>query len=116
MPKRYEPSSYADLFVILEFAQCREVFLRAGWGPFLSSLQGHGDGIYMQFAVGFDGRIAHVGSLNFAVTEESIATATKLPRMGDRWFKNHQLSRSSYNWVFKIEFEIISGAKGYAKE
>jgi hypothetical protein len=116
MPKRYEPSSYADLFSIPEFAQCREVFLRAGWGPFLSSLQGHDDGLSMQFAVGFDGKIAHVGSLNFAVTEESIVAATKLPRMGDRWFKNHQLPRSSYNRVFKPEFESISGEKGYAKE
>ena len=116
MPKRYEPSSYADLFAIPEFAQCREVFLHVGWGPFLSSLQGHDDGLSMQFAVGFDGKIAHVGSLNFAVTEESIVAATKLPRMGDRWFKNHQLPRSSYNGVFKPKFEIILGAKGYVKE
>jgi hypothetical protein len=83
------------------------VFLHVGWGPFLSSLQGHYDGISMQFAVGFDGRITHVGSLNFAVTEESIAATTKLPRIGDRWFKNHQLPRYSYNRVFKPEFERI---------
>jgi hypothetical protein len=36
--------------------------------------------------------------------------------MGDRWFKNHQLPRSSYNRVFKPEFESISGVKGYTKE
>jgi hypothetical protein len=70
----------------------------------------------MQFAVGFDGKTTHVGSLIFEVTEETISTATKLPIMGDRWFKNHQLSRSSYNRVFKLEFESISGEKGYAKE
>jgi hypothetical protein len=70
----------------------------------------------MKFVVGFDCKIAHVGSLNFAVTEESIVAATKLPRMGDRWLKNHQLSRSSYNRVFKPEFESILGEKGYAKE
>jgi hypothetical protein len=116
MPKRYEPSSYADLFVIPKFAQFREVFLHAGWGPFLSSFQGHDDGLSMQFVVGFDGKIAHVGSLKFAVTEESIAATTILPRMGDRWFKNHQLPRSSYNKVFKPEFESISGEKGYDKE
>jgi hypothetical protein len=67
------------------------VLLCARWGPFFSSLQGHDDDISMQFAVGFDGEIEHVGYLNFVVTEESIAAATKLPRMGDRWFKNHQL-------------------------
>jgi hypothetical protein len=116
MPKRYEPSSYADLFAIPEFAQCREVFLHVGWGPFLSSFQGHDDCLSMQFAVGFDGRIAHVGSLNFAVTEESIVAATKIPRMGDRWFKNHQLSCSSYKRLFKLEFESISEAKWYSKE
>jgi hypothetical protein len=36
--------------------------------------------------------------------------------MGDRWFKKHQLSHSSYNRVFKPEFESISREKGYAKE
>jgi hypothetical protein len=70
----------------------------------------------MQFLVGFDGKTSHVGSLTFKVTEESIAAATKLQRMGDRWFKNHQSPHSSYNMVFKPEFEIISGETGYAKE
>jgi hypothetical protein len=70
----------------------------------------------MQFEFGFDGNIAHVGSLKFAVTRESIAAAKKFPRMGDRWFKNHQLPHSSYNRVLKPEFERISGEKGYAKE
>jgi hypothetical protein len=70
----------------------------------------------MQFTIGIDGKITHVGSLNFVVTEESIATATKIPRMGDRWFKNHQLPCSSYNRAFKPKFESISGVKGYAKE
>jgi hypothetical protein len=116
MPKRYKPSSYADLFSIPEFTQCREVFLRVGWGPFLSILQGHDDDLSMKFVVGFDGEISHLGSLNFAVIEESIVVATKLPRMGERWFKNHQLSRSSYNRVFKPKFESISGEKGYDKE
>jgi hypothetical protein len=92
------------------------VFLHVGWGPFLSSLQGHDDGIFMQFVVGFDGNKTRVRYLNFAVTEESIVAATKLPRMGDRWFKNHQLSHSSYNRVFNPEFERISGAKWYDKE
>jgi hypothetical protein len=115
MTRRYEPSSYADLFVIPKFAQCREVFLRAGWGPFLSSLQGHDDGLSMQFSVGFNGKTTHLWSLTFEVTEESIASTTKLPRMGDRGFKNHQFPLSSYNRVFKPELNI-SGEKGYDKE
>jgi hypothetical protein len=47
MPRRYKPSSYANLFSIPKFAQCREVFLHAGWGAFLSSLQGHDDSLLL---------------------------------------------------------------------
>jgi hypothetical protein len=116
MPKRYEPSSYADLFSIPEFSQCRGVFLRTGWGPFVSHLQGYDDGISMQFSLSFDGKTARMGPLTFRVSEESIFAATKLPRVGDRWFKNHQLLRSSYKRFFKPEFQNILGAKGYSKE
>jgi hypothetical protein len=44
-------------------------------------------------------------------SEESIASATKLPRVGD-----HQLPKERYNRVFKTEFQNIFGAKGYSKE
>jgi hypothetical protein len=70
----------------------------------------------MQFTLGFDKKMACVGSLTFVVFKESISSATKLPRVGDRWFKHHQLPQSSYNMVFKPEFQNISGAKGYSKE
>jgi hypothetical protein len=41
--------------------------------------------------------------------------ATKLPQIRDRWFKQHQLPRQSYNWVFKLEYQNVSRAKGYSK-
>jgi hypothetical protein len=116
IPKRYEPSSYADIFSIPEFPQCREVFLHARWGPFLSHLQGHDDGISMQFSLSFDGKKTRMGSLTFWVSEESIVAATKLLRMGNRWFKNHKLLCSSYNRVFKTEFQNISGEKEYSRK
>jgi hypothetical protein len=49
-------------------------------------------------------------------SEESIASATKLPIIGDHWFKHHQLPRTSYNRFFKTKFQNISRAKGYSKE
>ena len=68
----------------------RDVY--SGWVAFfLTNLQGHDDAVSLQFALGFDGHIAKVGSLEFPVTEESIALATGLPCTGDRWFKNLQL-------------------------
>jgi hypothetical protein len=41
--------------------------------------------------------------------------ATKLPRVGDRWFKHHHLPQQSYNQVFKPEYQNVSRAKGYSK-
>jgi hypothetical protein len=61
-------------FLILHSA---EVFFRAGWGAFLSHLQGHDEGISMKFSLGFDGKIAHVGSLTFE----------KIPLMQPRSFQ-----------------------------
>jgi hypothetical protein len=52
----------------------------------------------------------------FVVSEESIASTTKLPRVGVCWFKHHQFPREIYNRVFKTKFQNISGVKGYSKE
>jgi hypothetical protein len=52
-------------------------------------LQGHDDGISMQFSLGFDGKTECLGYLTLGASKESIDTTTKLPRIGDRWFKNH---------------------------
>jgi hypothetical protein len=68
MPKHYEPSSYAELLAIPKFTECREIFLRAGWGPFLASLQGHRDGVSLKFSLGFYGRLACIGFVAFLVS------------------------------------------------
>jgi hypothetical protein len=79
-------------------------------------LQGYNDDVSMQFSLRFDGRMAHVGYLTFVVSKESIASATELPRVGDRWIKNHKFPCASYKRIFKPEFQNISGDKGYSNE
>jgi hypothetical protein len=81
------PLHMSSSYPFLEFVSCREIFLCMRWGPFLSSLQGHDDGVSLQFSLSFDGKTAHIRSLTFPISEESIAISTKLPRLGDRWFK-----------------------------
>jgi hypothetical protein len=105
MPKFYEPSSYAELLGIPEFTECREIFLRAWWGPFLAYLQGHDDGVSVQFTLRFDGRMARVGSLAFLFSKESIASTMKFPWVGDHWFKHHQFLRPSYNRVLRTKYQ-----------
>jgi len=60
--------------------------------------------------------MARVGSLAFLVSEESNSSATNLPRVGNHWFKHHQLPRIRYNRFFKPKFQNVSRAKGYSKE
>ena len=90
MPKFYEHSSYVELLAIPKFVECREIFLHRGWGPFLVYPQGHDEGISLQFSLRFDGRMEHVGSLAFLVSEELVSSTMKFPRVGDHWFKHHQ--------------------------
>jgi hypothetical protein len=79
MLNHHEPSSYVELLAILEFEACQEVFLRAGWGKFLASLQGNDDDVSLKFSLGLDEKFSCVGSLVFPVSEESISMAMKLP-------------------------------------
>ena len=115
MLNRHEPSEYGQLLATPEFLACKEMFIRAGWYSFLTNLQGHDDVVSLQFTLGFDGYTAKVGSLEFPVTEESIALATGFPRIGDRWFKNFRLPRKDYDYVFKPEFLAMKGEKGFSK-
>jgi hypothetical protein len=110
MPKWYESSSYADLFSIPEFAQCREVFLRAGWGSFLAHLQGHDDDIFLCNSPSDLMERWRVGSLTFVVSEESISSATKLPRVGDHGLNttscHERAITGSSNLSFRISLEL----------
>jgi len=115
MLNSHEPSWYVKLLSILEFVSCREIFICTRWGVFLSSLQGHDDVLSLQFALNFDGKTAHIRSLTFPISEESISISKKLPRLGDWWLKSYKLSHQAYDHVFKQEYQNISGAKGYSK-
>jgi len=75
---RSEPTSWEELESLEEFQAFREKLLTHGWGDFLHSLQGHDELVSLKFALGFDGRRSHIGTLVFEVSEETIARVTKL--------------------------------------
>lgn len=88
----HEPTSLSELLTLIEFRDCREIFIQVGWNPFLTALSCCDDEVSLQFVVGFDGNQAQIGPLVFSVSEEPIAQATGLPRTDKRWFKNYKLS------------------------
>ena len=83
MINRHEPTAYDQLLDMPKFSAYSELFVRAGWHPFLTALQGHDDVVSLQFSLGFDGHTTKVRSLVFQVTKESVAQAIGLPRRGD---------------------------------
>jgi len=67
---QYEPTSWEKLDAMEEFQVYKKNLLDHGWSEFLHSLQGHGhdDLVSLKFAMGFDGRMAHLIPLIFEVS------------------------------------------------
>ena len=63
----------------------------------------------------FDGVIALVGTLKFAVTKESIGLAMKLPYTGEKWGKNHKVPRVLFQHLFLLEYKDVDSSKGFSE-
>lgn len=61
---------------------------KAGWLSFIEKLNGYHKEITKSFAISLDVMDAEIGDIKFAMTKYFIAEAAKLPRLGERWFKN----------------------------
>jgi len=110
---RAEPTSWADLEALEGFQSFKEKLSAHGWDYFLHLLQGHNEAITLKFALGFDGRRAHMGSLTFQVSEQTIARVTRLPRTGKTCSKNSKVSKLDFKPFLKEEYETVSSTKGY---
>ena len=53
------------------------------------------------FARSFNGAEVEVGDIKFTITEVFIAEATRLPRQGERWFKNIEFHNESWKQILK---------------
>ena len=93
--------------------ECRDIFFREGWNPFLHLLQGFDKEISLIFVKGFDGKMARVGHLLFPVTEETILVITKLLREGTHWNKHFFLPWLTYDFALKTSYQHVEGAKRF---
>jgi hypothetical protein len=90
----------------------REYFQTVGCLTFCENLQGGHMEVAKQFSMNFDGVKTRVGSLEFQVTEQTIATTTEMPLQGERWFKGMALDSSYCNDYFKPEYQNENLSKG----
>lgn len=110
---RAEPTSWANLEALEGFHSFKEKLATHGWDYFLHLLQGHDEAVTLKFALGFDGKHAHMGLLTFEVLEQSIARVTRLPRTGKACSKNSKVSKSDFKLFLKEEYDTVTGTKGH---
>ena len=110
---RAEPTSWVDLEALEGFQSFRAKLATHGWDYFLHLLQGQNEVVTLKFALGFDGKRAHMGSLTFEVSEKTIARVTHLPRTGKACSKNTKVSKHDFKLFLKEEYETDLGTKGY---
>jgi hypothetical protein len=66
----------------------KEVFQRVGCLSFCQNMErGHPE-VAREFSLHFDDNKTKVGNLEFLVSEASIATTTRIPNIGEKWFKS----------------------------
>jgi hypothetical protein len=80
---RYEPATLDSLLLHLEAYQ---IFLQADWISYFKKLKGFDEDEVLEFSQNIIEGYSMVNGVRILVSEESIASVTGLPRIGDRWF------------------------------
>lgn len=83
------------------YPQTKEALKKAKWLKFIQKFRGYDKEVTKAFARSFNGNTVEVGDLKFTITENTIATATNLPQVGDRWFKNRGLEDQAWRDMLK---------------
>ena len=83
------------------YPQFKEMLQKAGWLNFIENFDGYHKEIIKSFARSFDGTDVEIGDINFAVIKSFITEATKLPRHGERWFKNNEFHSESWKLILR---------------
>jgi hypothetical protein len=109
---RTEP---VDMHLFETKPMAREVFKRVGGLSFCQNMpRGHPE-VTRQFELHFDGLKTKVWDLEFEVTEASISTPTKIPIIGEKWFKAMDLNVAYAKDLLKPEHQAGNLSKGVAR-
>ena len=90
-PVRYEPNNLDALSAKKEVFS---IFWEVGWIKYFQRLNGFHEEIKFQLALNLIGEHSEIRGLRIDVSEWALAEATRLPRIGNRWFyrKRHNLT------------------------
>ena len=66
---------------------------KIGWENFFRSFDGHHAEVTKLFAMNLKDDIVQIGGFEFIINEDKIVEATKLPQVGERWFKGSMVNK-----------------------
>ena len=69
------------------------LFEKIGWGSFFKGFSGHHVEITRQFPMSLKDDVAQVGDFQLILNEDMIPKATKLPQIGEHWFKGQKVKK-----------------------
>ena len=84
------------------------VFEKIRWGHFFRSFSGHNAEVTKRFSLSLKENIAQIGGFKFIVDEDKIAEATKLPQIGERWFKGGKVNKKKCQ---SLLLQLLASAK-----
>ena len=69
------------------------LFEKVGWQQFFKCFDGHNTEVTKLFALNLKDDVVRIGGFKFIVNEDKIAEATKLPQIGECWFKGSKVNK-----------------------
>ena len=87
---RFELSESELLDIEHEYAQLIE---KIGWGDFFRIFNGHHIEVTWNFDLSLKESVSQIGSLCLVISKDLIEMDMKLPKKGERWFKNKGIIR-----------------------
>jgi hypothetical protein len=90
----------------------KEVFQRVGFLSFCQNMQRVHPEVAGKFSLNFDGNKTKVGNLDLEVSKDTIATSTKIPKTGERWFKYMTLNATFSKYFLKPNYDKDNLSKG----
>jgi hypothetical protein len=96
---------------LLMFDNARKYLENNGWLVFIQRFEGFNLSVAQQFTLTFNGCRAKVRDIQLDLNEEFMSSATGLPVIGQRWFKNSKVDEVSWPLLFTSR-KIVSCDKG----
>ena len=69
------------------------IFEKVGWGQFFKCFDSHKVEVTKLLALNLKEDVVQIGGFKFIVNEDKIAEATKLPQVGECWFKGSKVNK-----------------------